>query len=147
MLKPQIASIMKNAIIYLTILSVSFVLFSFTLFQQPKPAKKWDIPAEFVTMKNPVKKSDAALALGKSAYIKNCEGCHGAKGKGDGSKVKNLMNVVPANLALDDVARETDGTHFYKIKFGRDNLHSFRGKVDDEAIWSIIHYMKTFVNK
>ena len=57
------------------------------------------------------------------------------------------MNVVPANLSLSEVAHETDGVHFYKIKFGRENLHSFKGRVDDEAIWSVVYYMRTFSNK
>ncbi len=138
---------MKKAIIYLSIVSVLVVLFSFTLLQQPKPATKWDVPAEYVNMKNPVKKTDESMALGKSTFNKQCAGCHGLKGKGDGDKLKNLINVVPADLSLDNVTHETDGAHFYKIKIGRDNLHCFKGKVDDEAIWSIVHYMKTFGNK
>jgi mono/diheme cytochrome c family protein len=136
---------MKRAMYYLSIISMLCILLSFTYFQQPR--KKWDIPAEYTTMKNPVKKNDQSMALGKSMYVRHCSGCHGEKGKGDGEKVKNLMNVVPANLALDEVSRETDGEHFYKIKIGRDNLHSFKGRVDDEAIWSIVHYMKTFSGK
>jgi len=138
---------MKKVITYLSIVSMVFVLFSFSLLQQPKPAKKWDVPAEYVNMKNPVKKTDASLALGKSTYNKSCAGCHGITGKGDGDKLKNLVNVVPANLSLNEVSKETDGEHFYKIKIGRGNLHSFKGKVDDEAIWSIVHYMKTFAKK
>lgn len=138
---------MKKAISYLSIVSLLCLLLSFTYLQQPKPARKWDVPAEYVTMKNPVKKNDQSMALGKSMYVRHCAGCHGEKGKGDGDKLKNLINVVPANLALDEVSHETDGEHFYKIKIGRDNLHSFKGKVDDEAIWSIIHYMKIFAGK
>jgi len=139
---------MKKAIICLSISTVVFVLFSFSSLQQQQPAKKkWDIPAEYVSMKNPVKKTEQSLSLGKTSYTRYCAGCHGLTGKGDGDKLKNLMNITPANLSLNDVTKETDGQHFYKIKIGRDNLHSFKGKVDDEAIWSIILYMKTFAGK
>ena len=112
-----------------------------------KQPKRWEVPAEYVNMKNPVKKSDETLSLGKSMYNRHCAGCHGTKGRGDGDKLKNLVSIVPANLSLDDVSRETDGEHFYRIKIGRDNLHCFKGKLDDEAIWSIVHYMKTFTTR
>jgi mono/diheme cytochrome c family protein len=138
---------MKKTISYLSIVSLLFVLFSFTFLQQPKSSKKWDVPAEYVNMKNPVKKNDQSLALGKSSFNRNCAGCHGVTGKGDGDKLKNLVNLVPANLSLNKVTSETDGEHFYKIKIGRENLHTFKGKVDDEAIWSIVIYMKTFSAK
>ncbi|HEY4786279.1 MAG TPA: cytochrome c, partial [Bacteroidales bacterium] len=97
--------------------------------------------------KNPVKKTNESLALGKSTYVRHCASCHGTKGKGDGDKVKNLANIAPADLTLNDVIQETDGEHFFKIKHGRNALHCFKGKIDDEAIWSTVHYMRTFTNK
>jgi len=135
---------MKNAVYFLLIVPVLSVLFSFTLL---KPVKNWDVPAEYVKMKNPVRKSEASLALGKSMFNRYCAGCHGEKGKGDGSNLKNLVNVVPANLSLDDVSKEADGEHFYRIKIGRGNAHTFQKKMDDESIWSIVHYIKTFTAK
>lgn len=111
---------------------------------QPKP---WDIPAEFKNKKNPLPKTEKVLAEGKAKYNQVCAGCHGLTGKGDGEKVKSLTHIKPACLVLDNFTKETDGEHFYKIKYGRDRNHSFAGKVDDEGIWAIVHYMKTFSNK
>ena len=107
----------------------------------------WEVPQEFKTMKNPVAKTDKALANGKVNYEKICAGCHGLSGKGDGARVKNLSNITPASLLLNDFKNETDGEHFYKIKYGRKQNHSFYGKLDDESIWEIVHYIKTFSGK
>ena len=111
---------------------------------QNNKTKEWVIPAEYKAMKNPLKKTNDAITYGKEQYIKYCAACHGNQGKGDGEKAKNFANIKVANLALDKSMNDVDGEHFYKIKIGRDNLHSFKGKIDDETIWSIIHYMKTF---
>jgi mono/diheme cytochrome c family protein len=121
-----------------------FIFLFFLCINFTNSFSQWDIPAEYKTMKNPVKKSESALSLGKEQYNKHCAGCHGTTGKGDGEKAKSFANVTPANLSLDKFVNETDGEHFYKIKIGRNNLHSFKSKIDDEATWSIIHYMKTF---
>lgn len=132
---------MRKVTICLLIICVVFAILSFTY--QQKQSKQWEVPAEYESMKNPVKKTEKVIELGKSTFKINCTGCHGISGKGDGEKVKNLVNITPSNLTLSSVAKESDGNHFYKIKFGRDNLHSFRGKLNDETIWSVVHYVRT----
>jgi mono/diheme cytochrome c family protein len=119
---------------------------NFPVSAQNEKVKDWNVPAEYKAMKNPVKNNDKNIAYGQEQYIKYCAACHGKTGKGDGEKAKTFVNISVANLALDKFASQSDGEHFYKIKIGRDNLHSFKGKVDDETIWSIIHYVKTFKN-
>lgn len=132
---------MKKLLISFAVIISAIILCSF-LMQQP--SKDWGVPAEYKTKSNPLKKTDTNLTLGKQTYIKHCASCHGLTGKGDGEKSKNLANVKPVNLALDKIKTESDGEHFYKIKFGRDYLHSFKGKIDDEATWAIVLYMNTF---
>lgn len=131
---------MKKFQLFLPVFIIA-VLCSFMM--QPKP---WDVPAEFKTKQNPVKKTDKVLAEGKLHYTQVCAGCHGASGLGDGEKVKNLVNIKPASLLIN-LNKLTDGEHFYIIKYGRGRNHSFAGKLDDEAIWATVHYMKTFANK
>lgn len=131
---------MKNLIPHLIIVAAALILFSFI--QKPK---NWDVPAEFKNMPNPVKKTEKVMAEGKNYYNQVCAGCHGTTGKGDGKKVKN-KEIMPSSLVTDDVKKQTDGEHFYKIKYGRGvgNLHSFKGTLDDENIWAIVHYVKEF---
>jgi mono/diheme cytochrome c family protein len=126
------------------VILVFFVLSSFNLFAQTTKKTEWEIPEEYKKMKNPIKNSESTIKLGKEQFLRNCATCHGKTGKGDGEKAKSFANITPADLSLNKFSQETDGEHFYKIKIGRNNLHSFKGKVDDEALWSIIHYMKTF---
>jgi len=130
---------MKQSIKTLLILGGVLVLFSFI--QQPKT---WDVPAEYKSKPNPVKKTEKVMALGKSKYNQVCAGCHGVTGDGHGVKVKN-RNIVPVNLISPEVINQTDGEHFFKIKYGRGvgTLHSFKGSLDDEEIWAIIHYTKS----
>jgi len=132
---------MKTLLMVLPI-SAAIILCSFMI--QPKP---WDVPAEFKNMKNPVVKTDKVMAEGKLKYNQVCSGCHGLTGKGDGEKLKNLTNIKPLSLTTDDFVKERDGEHFFKIKYGRDKNHSFSGKLDDESIWCVVHYMKTFIPK
>ena len=132
---------MKIKHLILTISAVS-ILCSFMAQQKP-----WDIPDEFKTKKNPVAKTEKSLAEGKSKYNQVCAGCHGYAGKGDGEKIKNLANIKPVSIVDERVIKETDGEHFYKIKYGRERNHSFSGKIDDETIWKVIHYTRTFAAK
>jgi mono/diheme cytochrome c family protein len=134
---------MKKLVRLLFVIMCIFALLSFV--QKPKP---WDVPAEYVNMKNPIKKTDKVMAEGKTFYTHTCAGCHGISGKGDGPKVKNRA-IAPASLVVDGKRNEADGVDFYKIKYGRGvgNLHSFKASLDDENIWAIVHYIKDFGNK
>jgi mono/diheme cytochrome c family protein len=130
---------MKTLTLSLLTIAGSILLLSFVIVQKP-----WDVPAEYKTMQNPVKKTDKVMAQGKTLYKQSCAGCHGDSGTGDGIKVKKGGNLAPASLIIDKSKNESDGVHFFKIKYGRGvgNLHSFKGMLDDEEIWAIIHYIK-----
>jgi len=111
-------------------------------YQQQKP-KPWDVPAKYKDMKNPVKVSDANNKMGEAAYKKNCASCHGKTGLGDGVKAKTLK-TFPGDFSKADFQGQTDGDHFYKTKFGRDEMPKFDKKLPDEDIWAMVNYMRTF---
>lgn len=110
--------------------------------QQGKP-KPWDVPAKFKAMKNPVKADDASVNAGKALYNKNCASCHGKLGLGDGPKARGL-ETFPGDFSKGDYQNQTDADHFYKTKFGRDEMPKYEGKIDDEGIWQMVNYMRTF---
>ena len=122
----------------------ALILTSFMSFKLQDP--KWSIPNEYKNMKNPLKKTAENMTLGKQLYTRHCASCHGESGNGDGEKVKQLVNksLRPANFKLNEFQVESDGVHFYKIKFGREGLHSFKGKLADEDIWGIVLQISTF---
>lgn len=100
--------------------------------------KKWVVPENFKKMKNPSTNSTD----GKEVYNKHCKSCHGATGKGDGSKAAEIETPMPD---FKESMSQTDGELFYKTKEGRDDMPSFKKKLpDDEDIWNVVNYIRTF---
>lgn len=110
---------------------------------QGAPAKPWPVPAEYKSKANPVAKSDASNAAGKTLYTKFCASCHGKTGLGDGVKARAL-ETFPGDFSGAAYQNQTDGEHFYKTKFGRDEMPKYEGKVSDDDIWNMVNYMRTF---
>lgn len=107
---------------------------------QPKP---WDAPAEYKTMKNPVAPGEASNKAGLPLYTKHCASCHGKTGLGDGVKARALK-TFPGDFSKAAYQNQTDGEHFYKTKFGRDEMPKYEGKLSDDDMWNIVNYMRTF---
>ncbi|MBI2966498.1 MAG: c-type cytochrome [Bacteroidetes bacterium] len=109
--------------------------------------KKWVAPDAEKTVKNPVKADDANIAAGKVLYTKHCKSCHGTGGKGDGPKAAELETSC-GDFTTNDTQKQTDGELHYKIKKGKDDMPSFEKKIpDDEEIWTLVNYMRTFKAK
>ena len=107
---------------------------------EPKP---WPVPAEYKNMENPVEADSENLMIGRMLYKKHCASCHGRKGLGDGPKARNL-DTFSGDFSGDYYQDQTDGEHFYKTKFGRDEMPGYENKLSDEDIWTIVNYMRTF---
>jgi len=128
-------------ILFLTLVLVLGITFS-AVAQQQK-GKAWEVPAKFKAIKNPVKADDANKNAGKMLYNKNCASCHGKTGLGDGPKARGL-ETFPGDFSKVDYQNQTDADQFYKTKFGRGEMPKYEGKIDDEGIWQIVNYMRTF---
>ena len=115
---------------------------SVTVAQGAKP-KPWEVPAKFKTMKAAIKFDDAAVNAGKALYNKNCASCHGKTGLGDGPKARGLETFA-GDFSSADYQKQSDGEFFYKTKFGRDEMPKYEGKIDDDGIWQLVAYMRTF---
>jgi mono/diheme cytochrome c family protein len=130
---------------FITILITGFIALSFTLkspFQnKPKP---WAVPDAAKNKKNPVKADDQTLATGKALWGKHCKSCHGAKGLGDGSKAAQL-DTEPGNFSLAETQAQSDGSLFYKVSEGRDDMPKFSKKIPDEDDrWAVVNFVRTF---
>jgi mono/diheme cytochrome c family protein len=134
---------LKSICTVVLIMIVGFAIMSMTNAFQPQKPKPWDVPAKYKEMKNPVKASDATNKAGEALYKKNCASCHGKTGLGDGVKAKTLKSFA-GDFSGADFQKQTDGEHFYKTKFGRDEMPKFDKKIMDEDIWSIVNFMRTF---
>ncbi len=110
------------------------------LFAQGKP---WQVPDKNAKAVNPVKADAKSLANGKKLYVQYCQDCHGKKGKGDGSKAPDVKTTV-ADLTVASVKAESDGSLFYKISEGRNDMPRAKKDLPDPSdIWSIVNYVRS----
>lgn len=133
----------KTFIATLSILLVIGLGFAFTtsLSVQQEP---WEVPAKYDKMDNPIDVNKASLKLGKKLYKKHCKSCHGSTGLGDGSKAATL-DTPSGDFSTDEFHEQTDGSLFYKTIEGRGDMPSFKKKLpEEEDIWSIVNYIRTF---
>ena len=123
----------------LALFMASIGLYSFTFFQ----AKPWNVPDAAAKKGNPVKSDGESIQTGKELWAKHCQSCHGKKGAGDGTKAAELETEMQ-DFAKEVVQKQSDGSLFYKIVEGRDEMPTFKKKIPDASdIWSVVNYMKT----
>lgn len=103
----------------------------------------WVVPEEYVEMENPVETNKNSISDGKTLYKQHCKLCHGKNGQGDGYHAKNLQ-VNPSDLTFDDIDVQKDGELFFKIKTGRDEMHSFKVVLGEKDVWNLVNYIRTF---
>lgn len=125
----------------IVILVTGFIAASFTLKVNEK--KPWPVPDAAKNKKNPVASDAQAMATGKALWNTHCKSCHGAKGMGDGPKAAQLK-TEPGDFSKADVQAQTDGSLFYKLSEGRDDMPSFKKKIPDEDDrWSVVHFIRS----
>ena len=134
---------MKYTILSLTgMFVIAFAFVAFTI--DDNQTKPWDAPPKYVKMENPQASDKESLKVGKRLYNKHCKSCHGSEGLGDGSKAAQL-DTPAGDFTADSFTAQTDGSLFYKTKFGRDEMPNYEKKIPyDEDIWHIVNYMRTF---
>ena len=125
------------------VLIVVVLIFGISSSSFGQKSKPWEVPAKFKTMQNPVKSDAASIQAGKDLFNKNCIACHGKTGLGDGPKSKGLKTPV-ASFLNAEYQNQSDGDQFYKSKTGRGDMPKYEGKIDDNGLWQIINYLRTF---
>jgi len=122
-------------------------LLAFTIPQDVAP-KPWDIPAEYLKMKNPQTPDDPEMIkIGKTLYAKHCRSCHGNAGLGDGVKAKQLK-TFPGDFSSDAFHNLCDGELYYMSVIGRDEMPNFEKTIpDEEDHWAIITYIRASFKK
>ena len=130
---------MKKTILMTAVLGVSVMCFAF----MPDAKKPWNAPTKEAGTANPVKTSAESVAAGKTLYAKYCQSCHGKTGMGDGTKASELK-TEPGDFSKAAFHTQSDGSLFYKISEGRDDMPSFKKKMPDaNDIWSVVNYVRT----
>jgi hypothetical protein len=79
----------------------------------------WKAPASATTVKNPVKRSPAALKDAQQLYQKNCVICHGNAGASNGPAAGSLPQKSANFTDMQMMKNATDGELFWKMTTGR----------------------------
>jgi mono/diheme cytochrome c family protein len=117
-----------------------FLLAAGVMYGQPKP---WPVPDKDAKTTNPVKSNSESLSGGKSLWAQHCASCHGKTGLGDGNKAAQLK-TQPSDFTKVSFQGQSDGSLFYKIAEGRDDMPSFKKKIPDaEDIWNLVIFIRT----
>ena len=131
----------------ITFILAVFINMAFINKPQDDKKKPWDVPEASKKVQYPVKSDTQSLATGKASYEKNCKSCHGVKGLGDGPKAEGLETPI-CDFSVEEFQTKPDGEIFYKVKEGRGDMPSFKKKItDDNEIWAVVNYMRTFKKK
>ena len=80
------------------------------------------------------------IPKGKNLYVKNCAGCHGAEGKGDGYR---LLGPDPANLTSLSTKRKSDPALLKTIHEGKPNMPSWKIRLSEEESQDVLAYVRT----
>ncbi len=122
---------------------LAFTLLAFVTAFRPHKGNDWTVPEAAKKVKNPVKATPENLKAGKILYDLHCKSCHGSKGKGDGTKAKSL-NTSCGDFSTASFQSQTDGSIFYKIREGRDEMPKYKKKIPDEnEVWTLVNYMRS----
>jgi mono/diheme cytochrome c family protein len=149
-MRPFIRRILPAAVVLMFAASGAVaVLLGQTTHQHPQPgthpaggAHRHPAAAK---MTNPVQADATSIAAGKNLYDKNCAGCHGDTGKGDGSMGAELDPKPPDLTDADWKHGSTDGELFLVIRDGAKGtgMKPFREKLTAHQIWDVVNYVRT----
>jgi mono/diheme cytochrome c family protein len=112
--------------------------------------EEWKAPPADAAKKNPVAVNDESLAAGKESYEGQCADCHGLTGKNDGKKVGEMKKEEKDRMTpLTDasVAKQSDGELFWKISNGKKPMPAGKKLMDENEIWNVVNYIRTFGKK
>jgi len=105
-------------------------------------SEKWLSPAASASKKNPIAPTQASIAAGQKIYSKTCVMCHGKSGDADGPAVIEL-NIHPAKLSNPQLAKESDGSLFWKITTGKKPMPAYGKRFSETDRWNLVNYIRT----
>lgn len=106
------------------------------------------VPGDIAELKNPIPMTTESIEKGLILYEKNCAGCHGERGRGDGPIGLDLPEK-PTDFTDPEMMKDhSNGELFYKTKEGTgENMPAFRDELTDEEIWNVVNYIISIVSQ
>src|SRR5262249_61773962 len=89
------------------------------------------------------------LERGQYAYTGSCMQCHGSIGDGKDAALATSLFPPATDLSKGDAAEKSDAELFWITKRGLrfTGMPGFADQYNDEAIWSIVAYLRTLQGK
>ena len=133
----------RSLITIFLVFSGAFIFTLATGFISLQQKKPWPVPDADKNKVNPLKADASSISDGKALWAKYCQSCHGKTGKGDGTKAAQLK-TEPGDFTLGTTQAQTDGSLFYKISKGRDDMPEFKKKIpENDDVWSLVNFIRT----
>lgn len=80
------------------------------------------------------------VARGETLFARNCAGCHGRAGGGDGYR---LLGPDPANLTLSSTSKKSDTELLRTIHGGKPNMPAWKGNLSEKQSRDVLAYVRT----
>ncbi len=80
------------------------------------------------------------VSKGKVLFERNCAGCHGTEGKGNGYK---LLGPDPADLTSRRTAAKSDSELLKTIHDGKPNMPAWKNLLSEEQARDVLAYVRT----
>lgn len=80
------------------------------------------------------------VARGKTLFARNCAGCHGPEGGGNGYR---LLGPDPANLASPSTSKKSDAELLKTIHNGKPNMPAWKGNLSEKQSRDVLAYVRT----
>ncbi|HEY2970722.1 MAG TPA: copper homeostasis membrane protein CopD [Casimicrobiaceae bacterium] len=97
-------------------------------------------PTSYLT--SPVRYTTTSIVSGSARFARDCSGCHGSQGRGDGGAPASLA-ISPANL-IERASQHRAGDVFWIIAHGIPGtpMPAFAPQLTDLEIWELIHFLR-----
>ena len=106
----------------------------------------WATPPDAATTPNPQVADAPSLARGREIYSAECLPCHGDRGRGDGPD-GYVLDPSPSDLTSLHVARQRDGTLFFRISEGHEGMPPFAPRLSVEQRWHVVNYVRSLASE
>lgn len=80
------------------------------------------------------------VARGKTLFVRNCAGCHGLQGKGDGYRI---LGPDPANLTAPSTTKKSDADLLKTIHDGKPNMPAWKVYLSEKQSRDVLAYVRT----
>jgi mono/diheme cytochrome c family protein len=83
----------------------------------------------------------ASAHPGAAIYARQCQSCHGPRGRGDGPAARKANMDVP-DLTDGETAGQSDQDLFDIVTKGSKPMPSFRDRLGEQQRWDVVRYVR-----